>query len=418
MIVDFAPVWSKLERYFSFGAGSSTGPTARRIALVNVLSAFSTCSTLIFLAICVVLGPEQYFSLILALANVSALYFITPLFHRFGSIVGAIYFWATTGIADTVFVLIAGRDLAAHYFLLSGPPIAVMMLGPNRRLLAVPPVAIYIILFLTIEKFAPARTSIFLPDWFATMSLVFCVVVAAMVNFLAAVYAFQRAETAEHALELEHQRSERLLNSLVPAAIASRLKERPKEIISDDLPSVTILFADLVAFTPRAAILPASELVSLLNRVFSEFDRLTEKHGLETIKTIGDAYMVAGGVPVPQSDHATAVADMALEMLVLLRRLSDEIGQELDVRIGIDSGPIVAGVIGSRKPFYDLWGDTVNTAARMESHGIPGQIQVTSRAKDAIGPLYIFEERGLIDVKGKGKMLVHLLKGHRYIKVR
>ncbi|WP_348642658.1 adenylate/guanylate cyclase domain-containing protein [Mesorhizobium sp. B3-2-1] len=313
---------------------------------------------------------------------------------------------------------IAGRDLAAHYFFLAGPPITVMVLGPNRRLLAVPPVAIYIALFLAIEKFAPSRTLIFLPDWFATMSLVFCVVTAAMVNFLAAVYAFQRAETAENALDLEHQRSERLLNSLVPAAIASRLKERPKEIISDDLPSVTILFADLVAFTPRAAILPASELVSLLNRVFSEFDLLTEKHGLETIKTIGDAYMVAGGVPVPQSDHATAVADMALEMLVLLRRLSDEIGQELVVRIGIDSGPIVAGVIGSRKPLYDVWGDTVNTAARMESHGVPGQIQVTSRAKEAIGPLYIFEERGLIDVKGKGRMLVYLLKGHRCIKAR
>ncbi|MER9141821.1 adenylate/guanylate cyclase domain-containing protein [Mesorhizobium sp. M0871] len=417
-MIDFAPVWSKAQRYLSYGVGSSIGPTARRMALINVLSAFSACSTLTFLTICVVLGPREYFWLILALAIVSVLYVITPSFHRFGSTVGAIYFWATTGIADTAFVLIAGSDLAAQYFFLTGPSITIMVLGPNRRLLAVLPVAIYITLFLAIEKFAPSRTSIFLPDWFATMSLVFCVVAAAAVNFLAAVYAFQRAETAENALELEHQRSERLLNSLVPAAIASRLKDRPKEIISDDLPSATILFADLVAFTPRAAILPASELVSLLNRVFSEFDRLTEKHGLETIKTIGDAYMVAGGVPVPQSDHASAVADMALEMLVLLRRLSDEIGQELDVRIGIDSGPIVAGVIGSRKPFYDVWGDTVNTAARMESHGIPGQIQVTSRAKEAIGPLYIFEERGLVDVKGKGRMLVYFLKGHHRIKVR
>jgi adenylate cyclase len=200
---------------------------------------------------------------------------------------------------------------------------------------------------------------------------------------------------------------------LVPAAIAKRLKERPGEVISDDLSQVTILFADLVDFTPFVSSRPSNEVVRLLNSIFSRFDSLVEKHGLEKIKTIGDAYMVAGGVPIQRPGHAIAIAEMALDMLTVLRRLSADFGREILIRIGIDSGAAVAGVIGNQKPFYDVWGDTVNTAARMETHGIPGQIQVTLRAMEAIGPGYMFEERGAVDVKGKGMMPVYLLKGRQ-----
>jgi class 3 adenylate cyclase len=234
---------------------------------------------------------------------------------------------------------------------------------------------------------------------------------SALFNLLAALYTFRRAEEYEDAFEAEHARSERLLNSLMPAAIAERLKRNPGDLIADDLPEVTILFADIVGFTGRAARLPADRLVAFLNRVFLEFDRLADRHKLEKIKTIGDAYMVAGGMPEPRPGHAAVVADMALEMLEVTHRLSAEFGERVDVRIGIHSGPAVAGVIGERKQFYDVWGDTVNVAARMESHGEPGFIQVSPQAREAIGPGYAFRARGMVDVKGKGPMHLSYLVG-------
>jgi len=333
------------------------------------------------------------------------------MFHRFGHVAAGTYLWATTAVGDTLFVLIAGSRLAAHYFFLAGPPIIVMLIGPERRFFPALYVAVYVALFLAIESWAPQQTDLVpLPDWFATMSFAFCVTSGAIINLVAALYATQRAESAEKGLELEHQRSERLLNALVPAPIAKRLKDRPGGLIADDLPEVTILFADLVNFTPFVSSCPSNEVVSLLNSIFSEFDGLAERHGLEKIKTVGDAYMVAGGVPVQRPGHAISIAEMALDMRAALRQLSADLGREVLVRIGIDSGPTVAGVIGSQKPFYDVWGDTVNTAARMETHGIPGQIQVTRRAMEAIGPNYAFEERGPIEVKGKGMMPVYLLR--------
>jgi class 3 adenylate cyclase len=203
--------------------------------------------------------------------------------------------------------------------------------------------------------------------------------------------------------EREHERSERLLLNVLPAPVARRLK-RQEQVIADRFEEATVLFADLVGFTPLAADLPPERLVEVLDEVFSSFDVLAEERGLEKIKTIGDAYMVAGGVPTPREDHREAVLDMAFEMLEVVR---DREGLEL--RIGVDSGPVVAGVIGRRKFIYDLWGDTVNTASRMESHGIPGRIQVTERVARTLDTRFRAEPRGYVDVKGKGSMPVFLL---------
>src|SRR4029453_16576086 len=164
-----------------------------------------------------------------------------------------------------------------------------------------------------------------------------------------------------------------------------------------------ILFADIVDFTPRACQSPPREVV-YLNRVFSEFDRLAEKHRLEKIKTIGDAYMVAGGMPDPQIGHAADVAKMALEILDVTRKLSAELREDLAVRVGIHTGPAVAGVIGTRKLFYDVWGDTVNPAFRMDSHRSAGKIQVTEDTKRALGEGFQFERRGTVEVRGMGEM--------------
>jgi len=212
----------------------------------------------------------------------------------------------------------------------------------------------------------------------------------------------RRAEQAEDALAREFQRSESLLANLLPGVIAERLKRAPGKVIADEIPALTILFADIVGFTPRAASMQPEALVAFLNRIFSAFDELTAKHGLEKIKTIGDAYMVAGGMPVARPDHAHSVADIALEMLEVTARLSDETGDKIEIRIGLHTGKAVAGVIGSDKVFYDVWGDTVNTAARMESHGESGRIQVTDATRAALENDFAFEPRGIIDIKGKG----------------
>jgi adenylate cyclase len=209
--------------------------------------------------------------------------------------------------------------------------------------------------------------------------------------------------------EKERAKSERLLLNVLPTPVAARLRDS-HGTIADAFEEVTVLFADIVDFTTMSAAAAPEQVVDLLNGLFSRFDRLAERHGLEKIKTIGDAYMVAGGLPVARPDHAEAVADMALDMVAELDAVDQGLGS-IQLRIGIDTGPVVAGVIGIRRFIYDLWGHTVNSASRMESHGIPGTIQVTERTYSRLRDRYDLVERGAIPVKGKGEMRTWLLKG-------
>ncbi|CAN1211822.1 hypothetical protein TUMEXPCC7403_16575 [Tumidithrix helvetica PCC 7403] len=215
---------------------------------------------------------------------------------------------------------------------------------------------------------------------------------------------------AEASLRAEQAQSERLLLNILPEAIAMRLKQEPKAI-ADSFADVTVLFADIVNFTQMSSHILPLELVEMLNQIFSVFDRLSEQHGLEKIKTIGDAYMVVGGLPNPRADHAEAIADMALDMLRETSKFQSKDGTALDIRIGINSGSVVAGVIGTKKFIYDLWGDAVNVASRMESHGDVGKIQVTQATYMKLKGKYMLEERGEISIKGKGKMTTYWLTG-------
>jgi adenylate cyclase len=203
-------------------------------------------------------------------------------------------------------------------------------------------------------------------------------------------------------------RSEGLLLNVLPKSIADRLKREPG-VIADAYDDVTVLFADVVDFTPFAERTRPERVVSVLDEVFSEFDRLAERHGLEKIKTIGDAYMVAAGLPDRRPDHAEAMANMALDIRDAVGPLCRPLGIDLALRIGMDSGPVIAGVIGRRKFIYDLWGDTVNTASRMESHGLPGAIQVSEATRRRLDGRFEFEDRGEIDVKGKGRVRAYIL---------
>lgn len=211
-------------------------------------------------------------------------------------------------------------------------------------------------------------------------------------------------------VEIARDQSEKLLLNILPPTIAQQLKQGVYPI-AESFPNATVLFADLVGFTQLSTEVPAVELVELLNQIFSIFDRLAEKYGVEKIKTIGDAYMVVGGLPQPHPDCAKAIAQMALDMQREVRQLAAETGIPLTIRIGINNGPVVAGVIGIKKFIYDLWGDAVNTASRMESHGIPGQIQVSEVTYFLLRDRFQFESRGAINVKGKGMMKTYLLLG-------
>ena len=226
----------------------------------------------------------------------------------------------------------------------------------------------------------------------------------------AAVLVLGEAVRSRRALALEQERSERLLLNVLPAPIAARLKAG-EAVIADAFPEVTVLFADLVDFTRRSRRIGPAQVVQALNELFSAFDRLAQRHGLEKIKTIGDAYMVAGGLPQPRPDHAEAIAEMALGIREEVAHRTDPSGQPLAVRIGIDTGPVEAGVIGTAKFSYDLWGDTVNTASRMESHGVAGCIQVTARTYQRLRDGYQFQRRGPISVRGMGEMVTYFLVG-------
>jgi adenylate cyclase len=217
-------------------------------------------------------------------------------------------------------------------------------------------------------------------------------------------------------LQAARARSEQLLLNTLPEPIARRLKSGETRF-ADRLDDVTVLFADLVDFTPMSATLPPDDVVDMLNELFSDFDRVAERHGLEKIRTIGDSYMLVSGAPIPRPDHVEAAAEMALDMLRITCTHSSALGP-LNIRVGMHSGPVIAGVIGTQKLSYDVYGDTVNTASRMESHGLPGQIQVTEETYRRLQHQYDLEARGVVDVKGKGPMTTYWLKSPKPSAVR
>jgi adenylate cyclase len=212
--------------------------------------------------------------------------------------------------------------------------------------------------------------------------------------------------------EQERARSESLLLNVLPRSIADRLK-RGESPIADRVDAATVMFADLVGFTILSSRLPPERVVAMLDEIFTRFDDIADQHGLEKVKTIGDAYMAVAGLPERRDDHAIGVARAALAMRAAVRETATAQALDLDMRIGIHTGPVVAGVIGRRKFAYDLWGDAVNVASRMESHGAPGQIQVSADAAAALGGRFELDPRGEIEVKGKGAMRTFWLRAER-----
>lgn len=258
----------------------------------------------------------------------------------------------------------------------------------------------------------PPAVLMTLPAWMGSTFFVVNACGMATFGFLIFYQIVIQRQYAMDALSAEHARSESLLLNILPGPIAERLKAAPGTI-AERFESVTILFADIVGFTTLSAQVSPEKLVAMLDDIFSDFDALAQELRLEKIKTIGDAYMVVGGLPERRPDHADAVAAMAIGMLRVIERHAKRLDLPLNIRIGMHSGTVVAGVIGKRKFSYDLWGDAVNTASRMESHSLPGRIQLTDSTRAKLDARYVMESRGVVDVKGKGEMETWFLVGRR-----
>lgn len=261
-----------------------------------------------------------------------------------------------------------------------------------------------------IQPFLPHAA--LLPVGLITRLLVINLGLTSIIIFMVLRYFINQKNIAYALLALEEEKSNNLLLNMLPKEIADTLKEKD-QTIANHFEAASILFADLVGFTPLSAKMEPVAMVELLNEIFSRFDELTGKYALEKIRTIGDNYMVAAGVPVSRDDHAQALAELALDMRFYINSMQGKMNNSIDFRIGINSGPLIAGVIGKKKFQYDVWGDTVNIASRMESHGLAGKIQVTSATYELLKDKYLFERRGMLEIKGKGEMETWFLEGRQ-----
>jgi len=339
---------------------------------------------------------------------VTLAYGLIPLLHRFSSWAGPL---ALMAIAYTWTFWISsngGTQGGTHLLYLIAAPVGILLVGAEQVFLSavIGGVAVGLIIllhFVTQKETGNASAS----------SLAFVVNMLGISGglYLIVFYAMRQFALAEDRAEREHERSQNLLVNILPPQVAERLKERSGKIIADAYPEASILFADMGGFTARTSDTTPEELVRFLDQVYTQLDNLVEQHDLEKIKTTGDAYMVVSGVPKPIPDHAAALADLALDMRDALVGLVDPKGRPVPVRIGIASGPVVAGVVGTRKFFYDVWGDAVNTASRMESTGESGRIQVAPSTRELLGSQFELVERGVIEVRGKGPMQTWFLIG-------
>lgn len=396
------------------GIDENVNPSeVRYITLVNtlalVVSAFELTYVPIFIhslpqtkSLLFLFAVSGILNLAIVLLNYSRLYLLAR-----------ISFGVLALFLATACSVMLGRATFTHVYLLETIVVAFVIYPPREKAWMYAMVFLCSAAFLGLESwFAGHGALLSLGEELAAL-LTYSSLVGSLVLMLAISYYSHRIiNRSESRLEEERRKTEKLLLNILPHPIAKRLKAEPG-YIADRFSEATILFADIGNFTELSQSMPPDDLVAMLNEVFSEFDVITERYGLEKIKTIGDAYMVAGGIPEPMEDHCEAIALMALDMQHIMEAKIRNTYQGLKLRIGIHCGPVVAGVIGRKKFIYDLWGDSVNTASRMESQGVDGSIQVSRAVYDKLKARFQFEHRGMINVKGKGEMTAYLLTGRQ-----
>ena len=340
-------------------------------------------------------GPVVLINFMMAISLASI-----PSLRRFGPLVPAAAFVLVGTTSLCVLTVLLGTDagLQSYFFVMAAA--APMVVGIKRIWTSVG-VLVICASAVIILHFAVAADTGTAPQWLLDAGYVVNAITAGMLAAGIVGYGLLEIQRAEAALEEEYERSEALLDNILPRTVVERLKQPDRAEIADDYADASILFADIAGFTEMSSHTSAPEVVRFLDRLYTELDALVETHGLEKIKTTGDSYMVVSGVPDPRPDHLQALARFALDMSEVCADLHDADGHAMPLRIGIADGPVVAGVVGSKKFFFDVWGDAVNLASRMESTGVPGRIQVTSQVRDELADDFDFEERGTVTVKGK-----------------
>lgn len=340
----------------------------------------------------------------------AGLFVVVPLLRRFGTLVPAVGFVLVVFTMVSTLTVLLGTDTGLLFYFFIMVAATPMVMGIRRRLPSALVLVLAIVCVATLEFTVPADTHAE-PHWLMTGAFVANSVAAAVIAIGIVGYGLLQIQRVEAALAEEHRRSEALLDNILPRNVAERLKQPERTEIADGYSEASVLFADIAGFTAMSSDAAPAAVVRFLDRLYTELDTLIERHGLEKIKTTGDSYMVVSGVPESRPDHAQALARFALEMSAVSGTITGTNGRSLVLRIGMASGPVVAGVIGSKKFFYDVWGDAVNMASRMESTGVAGRIQVSQSVHDALVGEFSFEERGEVAVKGKGDQRTWFLTG-------
>ena len=382
---------------------------ARRRRILNLTASMAVFVSAGFGLVQIFAEPQLWWTGIINIVG-AAIYATIPLLHRFGELLPPLTFIGTAYVSIFTICWFVGTGSGLQFYFLVAACLIVLQLGVDRIFLASILAAIAAGMVITLQFLVPRDTGA-QPVWALSLSFVVTTVSACVMVVTTVWYSVREIVRAEAAMELEYERSEALLANILPASIADRLKDPARNIIADKYDDASVLFADIAGFTERASDMEPDQLILFLDRLYGDFDALVDKHGLEKIKVSGDSYMVVSGVPQPRADHVEALAALALDMAEAASLLKDSRGDALPLRIGLASGPVVAGVVGSRRFFYDVWGDAVNVASRMETTDSIGRIQVPEEVYRRLKDDFVFQERGVVQIKGKGLMRTWYLIG-------
>ena len=401
------PFARAFNRLIEAGTEGYPKKTKRRLLIVNVAAYLIVLASLNYAVLYSITDFSKYQLIIYANIFGLAMAMLVPFAHRISEILGGVIVAFSQLLMMFYFISVLGRDsgIQLNYIIAAAVPFLIFDLSRIKLILAI---ALSALVFHTAAwfLFPPGAVELSVEPFLLANLYVNSALTAFCIVAVLAFYAMTLVRRAE-------AQTDSLLRNVLPESVADRLMAEPDRAIADSFRQATVLFADLVGFTPLSRGLGAEETVKLLNNIFTEFDRLALKYELEKIKTIGDAYMVAAGIPEPTADHEEKMALFALDMLAKIKDISRSYHAELNLRIGIQTGPVTAGVIGQKKFSYDVWGPTVNLASRMESHGVVGKIHVTAAYKARLEGTFEFEPRGVIQVKGIGDVETWFLTGRR-----
>jgi adenylate cyclase len=375
---------------------------SRRRRILHLTTSMAVVVSAGFGMIQVFAAPHLWWTGVINIVG-AVIYAMIPWLHRFGELVAPLTFICTAYISIFAICWIVGTGSGLQFYFLVASCLVVLQLGVDRIVLAAALAAIAAGLVITLQFLVPRDTGAE-PAWSLSVGFVVTTISGCVMVVTTVWYAVREIVRAETAMEMEYERSEALLANILPTSVAERLKDPERNTIADKYDDASVLFADIAGFTERASEIAPDKLIRFLDRLYSDFDALVDKHGLEKIKVSGDSYMVVSGVPELRADHVEALAELALDMAEVAKDLKDSRGQAVPLRIGLASGPVVAGVVGSRRFFYDVWGDAVNVAARMESTDSVGRIQVPEDVYQRLKDDFVLQERGAVEVKGKGLM--------------